>query len=757
MVSTTVSAPEADLATVRLDISGMTCAACASRIEKKLNKLEGVTATVNYATERAVASFDAHALVPSDLIAAVNAIGYGASVAPEVPRQDSEATDRRESALRRRLLVSTLLGVPVLAMSMVSPLQFDRWQWVALVLTTPVVFWGGWPFHQAAAKNLRQLATTMDTLVSFGTLAAYGWSVYALFFGMAGHSGMKMGFDLTLRRDDSAEHLYLEVASMVIVFLLAGRYFETRARLRSGSALRALLTLGAKEAVVLNAAGEELTVPIGELRAGSRFVVRPGEKIATDGVVEEGRSAVDMSMLTGESLPVDVTVGSHVTGATMNVDGRLVVRATHVGSDTALAQMARLVEEAQNGKAPVQRLADRVSAVFVPFVILASALTFVFWLLNGESGRMAFTAAVAVLIIACPCALGLATPTALLVGTGRAAQLGIVIKGPQILEQTRKIDTIVFDKTGTITTGTMKLIDVDVAEGNSRDSTLQLVGALENSSEHPIARAIADSAKTQFGTLSPVEEFVNHAGLGVEGIVSGHRILAGRASFLEDRGMKIPEVLSEAALRAVEDGHSAVWAACDDVPVAVFVVADSPKSTSAQAVAELQALDLRTVLLSGDSDVVAQRVAREVGIDEAIGGVLPSGKVRFIASLQEAGRTVAMVGDGVNDGAALAQADLGIAMGTGTDVAIEAADLTLVHGDLRAAVDAIRLSRRTLRTIKTNLFWAFGYNVAAIPLAASGYLNPLIAGAAMAFSSVFVVSNSLRLRRFRSIRSEMTA
>jgi P-type Cu+ transporter len=746
-----------DLESLKLDITGMTCASCAARIEKRLNKVEGVEASVNYATEQANVRFARGSVSTDELLGAVAAIGYSASlVAPPMPTgkltvpqpTPPDPVDGLASELRQRVLLASVLALPVLVMSMVPATQFDNWQWLALTLASPVVLWGGWPFHSAAWRNARHGATTMDTLISVGTLAAYLWSLYALFIGHAGMPGMTMRFEFTLRRDANAEHLYLEVASAVIVFLLAGRYFEARAKRQAGAALRALLSLGAKDATVLDPDGSERLVAIDALTVGTRFVVRPGEKVATDGVIESGSSAIDASLLTGESVPVEVMIGDAVTGATVNVGGRLVVRATRVGADTALAQIGRLVEEAQSGKAPVQRLADRVSAVFVPIVIGLAVLTLAYWLASGAGARTAFTAAVSVLIIACPCALGLATPTALLVGTGRAAQLGIVIKGPETLESTRRIDTIVLDKTGTVTTGRMALIGVTATTGVNTDDTLRLVGAIEHASEHPIARAIADAALQRFGTLPEVESFTNHEGLGVEGVVESHAVLAGRSTLLASLNITLPTDLVSAVAEAQHAGHTAIVAAIGGRAVASFAIADTPKPTSAEAITQLKALGLRPILLTGDNETVARNVAASVGIEDVIADVLPADKVAHIRQLQATGHVVAMVGDGVNDAAALAQADLGIAMGTGTDAAIEASDLTLVRGDLRASVDAIRLSRRTLATIKANLFWAFAYNAAAIPLAAAGYLNPLIAGAAMAFSSVFVVSNSLRLRQF---------
>ncbi|MEU7883302.1 heavy metal translocating P-type ATPase [Microbispora bryophytorum] len=733
---------------VELSIGGMTCASCANRIERKLNKLDGVTATVNYATEKAKVTFPVD-VDPLLLVAEVEKAGYTAKLPePPTPEQTTEEPGDELAPLRTRLLVSVVLAVPVIALAMIPALQFTYWQWLSLTLAAPVVVYGGLPFHKAAWTNLRHGAATMDTLVSLGTIAALGWSLWALFLGDAGVPGMTHGFDLTITRSDGSGNIYLEAAAGVTAFILAGRYFEARSKRRAGAALRALLELGAKDVAVLRD-GREVRIPVDELKAGDHFVVRPGEKIATDGIVEEGTSAVDASMLTGESVPVEVRPGDSVTGATVNAGGRLVVRATRVGSDTQLAQMARLVEDAQTGKAQVQRLADRISGIFVPIVIALAVATLGYWLGTGEGAGAAFTAAVAVLIIACPCALGLATPTALLVGTGRGAQLGILIKGPEVLESTRAIDTIVLDKTGTVTEGRMTLVEVHLADGQDRDEVLRLAGALEHASEHPIAQAVARGAAERVGDLPAPEDFANVEGLGVQGIVDGHAVLVGRPRLLEDWSQHLPARLARALEQAQAAGRTAVAVGWDGQARAVLVVADVVKPTSAQAIADLRALGLTPVLLTGDNRAVAQAVAAQVGIDEVIADVLPAGKVDVVKRLQTDGKTVAMVGDGVNDAAALAQADLGLAMGTGTDVAIEAADLTLVRGDLRVAADAIRLSRRTLRTIKGNLFWAFAYNVAALPLAAAGLLNPMIAGAAMAFSSVFVVSNSLRLRRFR--------
>jgi P-type Cu+ transporter len=738
------------MATEQLDmpIAGMTCASCAVRVEKRLNQLDGVEAAVNYATERATVAYDPAQAAPPDLVAAVESAGYQAVLPAADPAATTDVAADPTAGLRWRLTLSAALSLPVLVISMVPALQFDYWQWLVLQLATPVVLWGAWPFHLAAWRNLRHGTATMDTLISLGTLAAWVWSLYALFLGEAGMTGMTMTIDFFPEGGGGADHIYLEVAAVVTTFILAGRYFEARAKRRAGAALTALLELGAKDVALLEGDGRERRIAIERLKVGDRFAVRPGERVATDGVVEEGRSALDMALLTGESLPVEVGPGSEVAGATVNAGGRLVVRATKVGEDTALAQIARLVTEAQSGKAPVQRLADRVSAVFVPVVVALAVATLGFWLGAGEGASFAFTAAVAVLIIACPCALGLATPTALMVGSGRGAQLGLLIKGPEVLESTRKVDTVVLDKTGTVTTGEMRLVDV-VVDGASRAEALRLAGAVENASEHPIARAIASAARGETGDLAAVVDFAGHAGLGAEGVVGEVAVVVGRAGLLGERGLALPDALADARRRAEAAGRTAVLAGWDGRVRAVLTVADAVKPTSAAAVSRLEALGLRPVLLTGDNRATAEAVAAAVGIDEAIAEVLPDDKVAVVRRLQSEGRVVAMVGDGVNDAPALAQADLGISIGTGTDVAIEASDLTLVSGDLLGAGDAIRLSRATLRTIKQNLAWAFGYNVAALPLAAAGLLNPLLAGAAMALSSVSVVANALRLRRFR--------
>ncbi|MET9515419.1 heavy metal translocating P-type ATPase [Streptomyces sp. NPDC002994] len=758
-VSTTTAAAGTTTtgAEVELAIGGMTCASCAARIEKKLNRMDGVEATVNYATEKAKVTYRGEDVSVQDLIATVEATGYTAKEPPPVraapePSAEEALTEADElRPLRQRLITATVLAVPVIAMAMVPALQIEFWQWLSLTLTAPVVTYAAWPFHRAAWTNARHGAATMDTLISVGTSAAFLWSLWALFFGTAGTPGMTHAFELTISRSDGAGNIYLEAAAGVTAFILAGRYFEARSKRKAGAALKALLELGAKSVTVLRDGGREETIPTAELAVGDRFLVRPGEKIATDGTVVEGTSAVDAAMLTGESVPVEVAPGDSVTGATLNAGGRLVVQATRIGADTQLARMAKLVEDAQNGKAAAQRLADKISAVFVPVVIALALGTLGFWLGNGAGLTAAFTAAVAVLIIACPCALGLATPTALMVGTGRGAQLGILIKGPEVLETTRKVDTIVLDKTGTVTTGKMTLLAVHTTPGTTETEVLRLAGALEHASEHPIAQAVAAGATARTGGPLPTpEDFANVPGLGVQGIVEGHAVLVGRSKLLTEWSMSLPEELERARQEAEAAGRTAIAVAWDGEARAVLEVADAVKDTSAEAIRRLRALGLTPILLTGDNQAVAESVAREVGIDEVIAEVMPEDKVDVVKKLQAEGRSVAMVGDGVNDAAALAQADLGLAMGTGTDAAIEAGDLTLVRGDLLAAADAIRLSRKTLGTIKSNLFWAFAYNVAALPLAASGLLNPMIAGAAMAFSSVFVVGNSLRLRGFKA-------
>jgi Cu+-exporting ATPase len=735
----TVARADADHS-VDLTITGMTCASCVTRVERKLGKLPGVNATVNFATATAHITREDVDVSAEQLIASVEAIGYGAAPArrESSPEADEgagpvEAEGAHVDGLRRRLFASALVGLPVVVVSMVSALHFPGWGWLALALATPVVGWGAWPFHRATALNLRHGSATMDTLVSLGVLAAYLWSAGALILG--------------------GGHLYLEVAVVLTVFLLAGRFFEARAKRRAGDAIRALMDLGAKDVAVLRD-GTEVRIPVDDLAVGDLFVVRPGEKIATDGEVIEGASAVDESLLTGESVPVEVEAGSAVTGATLNSHGRLIVRATRIGADTKLAQIAALVERAQTGKAAVQRLADRISAVFVPVVIALALATFGVWLLTGASTATALAAAIAVVIIACPCALGLATPTALMVGTGRGAQLGLLIRGPEVLESTRRIDTVVLDKTGTVTEGKMRLIDVLPAVGEATEEVLRVTGALEDASEHPIAVAIAAAARQQPGALPEVAGFVNRQGSGVSGQVEGRAVLAGRASWLQEQEetMKLPAELAEVRDAAEAEGRTVVFAAWDGRIRGALVVADTVRATSAEAVADLKRLGLTPVLLTGDNMAAARAVAAEVGIGQVIADVRPEDKVAEVERLQREGRVVAMVGDGVNDAAALAQADLGLAMGTGSDAAIAASDLTLVRGDLRAAADAIRLARRTLRTIRANLFWAFAYNLAALPLAALGLLNPMIAGGAMAFSSVFVVSNSLRLRRFQPLR-----
>ena len=738
-----------------LSLTGMSCNACAMTIEKGLNKMPGVQASVNFATESARISFSNQQTNPEKIIETVKSLGYNARLLENTTTEMLEAeVSERVAMLLTRLTASIVFGLPVVIISMVAALQFKNWQWLALVLSTPVVTWGAWPFHRAALMNARHRATTMDTLISIGITASTAWSVWTIVWGDAvehiyrGSSHTTSMTSMVMKAGDST-HIYLEVAVAVTVFLLAGRYFEARAKNRAGDALRSLLALNARTATVMRDAQEQ-TIDASQVRVGDLMVVRPGEIIPADGVVVEGNSSLDVSMLTGESVPTDVAPGSEIVGTTVNLTGRLIARATHVGAETTFAQITRLVRDAQTTKAPVQKLADRVSSIFVPTVIGLSIATFVTWYFLGDSTTQAFTAAVAVLIIACPCALGLATPTALMVGSGRAAQMGIVIKGVDVLQSTRRIDTVVFDKTGTVTTGVMQLVDIICAQSSTRSEILLYAGALEHASEHPVARAIASAARTELGQLPDVTDFESSPGMGTTGVVNGHKVMVGRESLFSKTMVIIPSDLRSALTNSRNEGNTAVLVVVDGAVKAVCVVTDQPKATSAIAIAELRKLGLRSVLLTGDNRATAVAIAQQVGIDSdeqhVIAGVLPDEKVRVVSDLQQRGYAVAMVGDGVNDAAALAQADVGIAMGTGTDVAMHASDLTIVSGDLRLVADAILLSRATLRTITANVFWAFAYNTAAIPLAALGYLNPMWAGLAMAFSSIFVVTNSLRLR-----------